>query len=138
MQVPLAVLADYANVTDNKKLNIMGIFNLITAVEVPAAHNQMQLVFVLEADPTERGAKKQIQIVLMDEDGTQLVTLGTEIQVPTGGPLVQRMNQMVQLNGLVFPRFGTYSFIIKVNDDQKASVSFTVEQTKPRVLPPTT
>jgi len=44
MKARIAVLADYANVTADRKLNVMGVFNVINASRVPAIHRQMQLV----------------------------------------------------------------------------------------------
>ena len=49
MRVPLAVLADYANVTTDGKLNIMGIFNRIFASALPVVHPQMRLVMRFQA-----------------------------------------------------------------------------------------
>ena len=53
MQVKLALLADYANVTAEGKLNILGIFDRINVVGVPAVHPQMHFILRLEAHPAE-------------------------------------------------------------------------------------
>jgi hypothetical protein len=45
MQVPLALLADHANVSAEGKLNLMGAFDVINARRFPAVHAQMHLVF---------------------------------------------------------------------------------------------
>lgn len=44
MEVSLALLADYANVTREGKLNLLGLFDRIDARAVPWVHPQMQLV----------------------------------------------------------------------------------------------
>ena len=49
MLVKLAVLADYANVTSDGKLNILGIFDRMNVLNLPAVHPQMNLVLRLEA-----------------------------------------------------------------------------------------
>lgn len=61
MQVPLAVLADYANVTADGKLNIMGIFDIIYAPQVSFVHPQMQLVMKLRTDIGKKECAKCIR-----------------------------------------------------------------------------
>lgn len=53
MNVSLALVADYANISREGKLNILGIFDRIAAQSVPAVHSQMQLIMRLEADRAE-------------------------------------------------------------------------------------
>jgi len=57
MQLRIAALADYTNITDNGKLNILGIFSQIHAVSVPATHPQMQFVVQFAFEPIETGDK---------------------------------------------------------------------------------
>jgi hypothetical protein len=136
MQVSLAVIADYANVSTTGKLNIMGIFDRIVAASVPVQHPSMQLVIALESDPTERGTTKNVEIRLIDADGAELVHIGGPLPVPANADLVQRFNQVIQLAGLIFPRYGDYSFRISVNGEQKAAVSFTVARPPAQPAPP--
>ena len=51
MELTLALLADYANISREGKLNIMGIFEQIFALSFPAVHAQLQLVLRLESSP---------------------------------------------------------------------------------------
>ena len=55
MDVTLAVLADHANVSDQGKLNILGIFDRILASNFPAVHPQLHPVLRFSASPAERG-----------------------------------------------------------------------------------
>ena len=68
MQIRIAALADYTNITESGKLNVLGIFSQIHATQVPAAHPQMQFVVQFAFEPSETGDKK-IRIVLQDADG---------------------------------------------------------------------
>ena len=128
MRVPLALLADYANVTSDGKLNIMGTFNTIRAVGFPSTHPQMRLITVMETDPAERGTTKTIEIVLLDADGNKLLQIGGSLQVAADAPLAQRFNQIVELTGVQFPRPGAYSFRISVNGEEKTSIDLKLEQ----------
>jgi hypothetical protein len=51
MEVTVAVLADYANVSQDGKLNIMGIFQEINATSLPFVLPQMYLVMSFSAGP---------------------------------------------------------------------------------------
>jgi hypothetical protein len=117
MQLRIAALADYTNITDNGKLNILGIFSQIHASAVPAVHPQMQFVVQFAFEPIEAGEKK-IRIVLQDEDARPLLTAeGTlNIQAPNSAdPII--VNQILVLNNVAFPHFGSYEFVIDVDDE---------------------
>lgn len=73
MKVRFAVLADYSNITQEGKPNIMGIFDIIHASEFPARHSEMQLVIRFEADISERGQQKELQVRLIDGRGEKIL-----------------------------------------------------------------
>jgi hypothetical protein len=127
MKIPLAVLADYANVTAEGKLNIMGIFNTIFVTsDFPALHPQLQLVFQFLVSPAERGETKKIDIKLLDADGSVLLGIAAETRLPQDMPANQEIPQIIGLNGLVFPKPGDYAFSILVNGEEKTTVAFHV------------
>src|SRR5215217_4763717 len=82
MEVKLAVLADYANVSQDGKLNIMGIFQEINATALPFPLPQMYLVLTFEAGPAEFGSEKQLRVVLVDSDGNERMSLKGQVKVP--------------------------------------------------------
>jgi len=131
MDVTFAVLADGANVTQDGKLNILGIFNALGASQFPAVHPQMFLVMRFEATRAEEGKTKKIEIQLADGDGGKLFTVGANLVVPTGTPgSAIRMNHILGMNGVQFPRPGDYVFNVLVGDDQKAAVDLKLVEAK--------
>lgn len=131
MDVTLALLADGANVTQDGKLNILGVFNALGAVTFPAAHPQMYLVMRFEATRAEEGKTKQVEIQLADSDGSKLFGVVTTLVVPQGVPGQPiRMNHILALNGVRFPKSGDYVFNILVGDDQKAAVDLRLVEAK--------
>ena len=62
MDVTLAVLADYANVSQDGKLNIMGIFQEVNPPLLPFTLPQMYLVLSLTAGPAEFNTTRDIRI----------------------------------------------------------------------------
>ena len=71
MEVDLAVIADAANVSQEGKLNILGVFDTIWAREFPFRHATMVLVVRVRADFTEGGGHP-LEVRLVDADGAQI------------------------------------------------------------------
>lgn len=129
MQVKLAILADYANVTTEGKLNILGIFDRIHVGRLPAVHPQMQFILRLDAHPAERDRVHTLEVRLHDPDGQTIFDLGGEV-VPRGGRPGETIssNQIITINNLNLPKAGEYTFVVFVNNDLKAEVPLTIEQ----------
>lgn len=127
MQVKLAVLADYANVTGEGKLNILGIFDRINLMQVPSIHPQMHLVLRLEAHASERERSHNIEIRLQDPEGTTIFEVNGDI-VPRGeGAQPIATNQILTLNNLQLEKIGAYNFVIFINNDLKSELPLHVE-----------
>lgn len=135
MQVKLALLADYANVTAEGKLNILGIFDRIRVQEVPAVHPQMHLILRIEAHQAERDRAHSVEIRLHDPDGETVFDVRGDI-VPHG-PHGQAIatNQILTLNNLQLNKTGGYTFIVLVNNDLKSEVPLDVELGTPEPAP---
>jgi len=132
MDVTLALLADAANVSQDGKLNIMGIFNALGAQQFPVVHPQMALVLRFEASRAEEGKQRQVELQLADMDGTKLFKIGAQLMVPTGSPAGQpiRLNHILMLNNVQFEKPGDYMFSVLVNDDEKASIDLKIVEVK--------
>lgn len=127
MQVKLAVLADYANVTGDGKLNILGIFDRINLVQIPAVHPQMHLVLRLEAHSAEMERPHAVEIRLHDPEGTTIFEVKGEI-VPRGEPgQAVSTNQILTLNNLQLEKVGQYNFVVLINNDLKTEIPLAVE-----------
>ncbi len=125
MEVPLAVLADSANVSQEGKLNIMGIFSQIDAPSLPHQHSQMALVIAMEV---EVGQEHQAGITCMDADGGTLLEATATIEVPIQDSTPRTtVNHIINLQQFEFPREGDYSFRILLNGELKRSVPLTVK-----------
>jgi len=131
MDVSLALVADYANISQEGKLNILGIFDRITAQTVPAVHPQMQLIMAIEADRAEADRDQKIEIELIDADGHKLFAIGGTMKFgsPPPGERI-KVNHITQLNNLQFDRFGIYEFKILINNEVRRSVPLSVIETK--------
>lgn len=124
MEVTVAVLADYANVSKDGKLNIMGIFQEINASELPFQLPQMYLVLSFTAGPAEFGSVRDVRVVLLHSDGQEVFSLEAEMQVPNAARPGRRayINETIGLAGVPFQQAGDYAFSVLVGDDEKATV----------------
>ncbi len=125
MDVPLALLADSANVSAEGNLNILGIFDAVVASEYPAAHPAATLVIQLRPRRSEVGMPARVVIRLMDEDSV-IAEIQGEFIVPalTPGGRVMGINQLFRIAPLGLPRAGNFAFHILVNEEEKAVVPF--------------
>lgn len=126
MRVPLAVLCDAANVSREGKLNILGVFSALRALQFPHAHPSMTLVVGLEATYTERG-EHSIDIRLSDADGNELLKLDGRAHLQSDRPGHPIFTQAIlTLNNLTFPRAGTYTVDILVDRRHERSIPLEV------------
>ena len=130
MDLKVLLAADYANIERQGKINVMGVFDRISAADFPARHPEMVLVMKLSAGPAEYGRTRKLVVKLLDEDATQeLVDWSRDIDVPpgSGGPV--EINQFLKLRDLVFPAEGVYTFYVLVDDDEKGTLPITLART---------
>ena len=118
MELTLALLADYANISREGKLNIMGIFEQIFALNFPAVHAQLQLVMRLESTPFEAGTHT-LRVAFIDADARELFAIPGSLAIPDSqaGENITT-NQIFVLNGLSLPRPGAYEFVISIDEQE--------------------
>lgn len=129
MKLLLLLTAEYANVTGDGKLNVMGVFDTINAPSFPARHASMYLVAKLGAELGEYGETRNLSIRLLDPDGNQLINLPGTVNIPKGqGGIKPEVNALVELKDIVFPKPGPHQFVIFVDKDHKGDLTLYVNQ----------
>jgi hypothetical protein len=136
MEVSLAVLADYANVSREGKLNIMGIFDRIFARQLPGQFPPMQVVIRLEAHFAEMGREHTIQIQLRDPDGETIFDINGSF-TPVGGEAGETapLNHIISLGNLPLKQAGGHSVVIWVDNDLKKEIPLKVVQAPAEPMP---
>lgn len=126
-----AVLADYAMVSKDGKLSIIGIFERLFSAKCPVVHPQMCLVLSFEADVADAGRTHRLEFQLIDEDGNVQFGFGGDMVVaaPPSGQN-SRFNHIVNLNNISFKDFGLYEFKVLIDDEVKSGVALTVAHAK--------
>lgn len=128
MNITFAVLADYASISRDGKLNIMGMFEQIGASSVPVRHPEMRLVLRMEVESAELGRDHRIEIRCMDEDGEALLCLEADLKLEKidmqTSVQTHKSDHILDIRGLTFKKFGGYTFSIFANNDLKKTIRF--------------
>jgi len=131
MDVDVALTADAANVSQEGKLNILGVFDTIWTRDFPFSHAAMVFVLRVRADFTEQGSH-HLEVRLMDADGGQLFKAEGPFQVPGGAPgRPVKPHVILGLGGVTFHKPGDYSFEIMVDNQHLKSVPLYITQSQP-------
>lgn len=124
-----AMLADYAMVSQDGKLSIIGIFERLYAQKCPVTHPMMCLVLSFEADRGDTGKQHRLEFQLIDADGTVQLNFGGDMQVAPPPPGENaRFNHIVNLNNIVFKEFGSYEFKVLVNGEVRVGVPVNITE----------
>jgi hypothetical protein len=123
------LVADYANVTADGRINVLGIFNQIKATQFPARHHTMWLIAKVSLDIGERAITRPCSIRLIDEDHNTILDIEGELPFRQTEPgLPPEVNVILPLANVVFPSPGIYNFRLYVNEESKASIPLQVVQ----------
>jgi hypothetical protein len=126
VNVDSILLADYATVTSDNKLTVVGAFNQIHVPKFPTVHPQVYISLVIHAHPREAG-DHNLCIRLLDKTRAELARLEAEFKLlrrkgPEGMPL--RMLIAPGILGLTIPAEGPYAFEVLIDDTYAATASF--------------
>jgi hypothetical protein len=127
--VTFAVLADYANVTRDGKLNVMGIFDRVFARQLPSRFPPMKLVVRLETQPTELNTEHGIRVQLAGPDGDPLFDINgtfTPRGAAAGRPIT--VNHVIGLADLPLRRTGDHAVLIWVDGELQREVPLRVDE----------
>jgi hypothetical protein len=130
MELLTLLVADYANIAQGGKLNVMGIFRNISANNFPVQHPSMVLIIKLGAEFGEYGGERSITVIFANPDGKELLRFNNPITVPqmVNGQRPE-MNIILEINNTVFPEPGRYQFIVMVDKDTKGTLALDVNKT---------
>ena len=117
MKIPMALVADEANISQEGKLNVLGAFDRIAAPNFPTVHPKMVFVFRVEAGYGDGERAVPARIRLIDEDDNLLFDAGGEIRAPQVAPGdFATSYQLFVLAGIEFSRPGMYKFVVTLGD----------------------
>lgn len=102
LNLELLVLCDYAIISKDNKLNILGIFDRLFVNKTPARHAKMFVVGVVSGEPD---SKQVLKLTIKDPSGKDILP-GQELKVNLGAN--GRSNLITELGNLPIPLTGEY------------------------------
>lgn len=123
MEMTVGALADYANRTDDGKLNIIGAFDRVVSAQFPFTLAEMFVIVHLRQDAGETRGQRDLQIELFGPDGRAVLSIRRGFEAGAGdGTPAGSIHSLVRLKGTVFPRPGQYEFVVRVDDARVGAI----------------
>jgi hypothetical protein len=109
MNLVLAIACDRAEVANDGKLNVEGIYNELSATDFPAAHPTLTVVLVIEWGMQDAG-EQPIRADLVDPDGAMVVTIQghTDVELAPDNEVPPQTRIVLPLENVVFQSPGRY------------------------------
>jgi len=138
MKTLLFLTADFANLTQDNKVNILGIFNQVFAPKFPTLHPQYHLVVKVGLEPGEEPKNRKLTLYLVGEDANaaKVKVFEETFDFPERiGGFDPEHAVIMSVQGMVFPAQGTYQFLLHIDDRFLASLSLYLRE-QPQPQPP--
>lgn len=130
MRVTFAHLCDYATISREGKLSVLGIFSNINTTSLPMIHPMLFVVFEIEMSAGELNRDIHAVVEAVDEDGKSIAKAEGSFRVAlTGKPTPgerPRVPQVLPMPGLRFEKEGLFSWSIWLNKVHQTDIPFRV------------
>ena len=133
MLINFAHLCDYASVSAEGKLSVMGIFDVINAPALPWTHPTFYIAFQLESTREEVNQSFAVRVECVDQDGARVFKVEANYS-PTATLAIgetQRHSQMLVLHNLKFSKPGRYEVNMFVRNELLRRIPLDIKQIVP-------
>lgn len=137
MNVSFALFADAANISQEGKLNILGIFDAVHVSQFPALHPRATFVLHMKATPNDMGTHAML-LRWINPRGTEMWNSEAQLEVGTPAPGQHEVDMpiIVQVD-LPLDMLGAYTMRVTVDGRDSAACVLHVRGTPPApVVPP--
>ncbi|HEU4565163.1 MAG TPA: hypothetical protein VFS05_10960 [Gemmatimonadaceae bacterium] len=126
MHVSFALFADAANLSQEGKLNILGVFDAVQVASLPTVHPRAHLVVRLKGTRADVGTHS-VTLRWLNPDAEELWSSTGELNVGAPPPGVSEMDMpLIASLDLPIDRAGTYTMSIALDDMATARVALHV------------
>ncbi len=130
-KISYLVLCDFASLSNQNKLNIIGAFENISATEVPSMHPQF---FIAGSIKVIQKGKYDFSIIIIDNDG---IEIAQKQNFPYDSAEAAKSNSqddnillLVQIVNLKLEKFGDYKVVLSADEEVLAEAEFHVVKAK--------
>lgn len=126
MHVSFALFADAANLSQEGKLNVLGVFDAVQVTTLPAVHPRAHLVVRLKGGRIDVGMHT-LTLQWINPGGVELWTSGGEIEITAPPPAVTEMDfPLIAPVDLPLDQAGGYVMRISLDNETRADVHLQV------------
>ncbi len=138
MIVSFAMFADAANISQEGKLNILGVFDAVQVAGVPTMHPRAHLVVRFKGTAEDIGTH-QVSLRWVNPGGVELWSSDGQVELTTPPPGVAEIDiPLIASIDLPLDLTGAYTMRVFVNGQQRGEVPLYVRSAPPTfVAPPT-
>ena len=134
MHISFALFADAANLSQEGKLNILGVFDAVQVATLPTVHPRAHLVVRVKGRRTDAGAHT-VTLRWLNPRGDELWTTTGELNIATPPVEVTEMDlPLIAAIDLPIDQAGSYTMNIAVDDQPRAEVRLQVRGGSPQMM----
>lgn len=128
MELILALACEDARQRPDGRLDLVGVFDELSAPGFPARQDRMTVVFVMQWSPGQEG-RQAFTADLVDTSGEKVLTIEGHTDVSgTDGPRRPRTELIMPLENVVFPHEGEYRFRLTAAEETRPAFSLFVSE----------
>lgn len=136
MHVSFALFADAANISQEGKLNILGVFDALQVGQLPALHPRAHLVVRLKGGAPDIG-RHSVSLRWVNPRGVELWSSDGEIEVEGVPPMATEMDlPLIAAIDLPLDESGAYTMRISLDATPHAEVGLLVRAAPPQFVAP--
>lgn len=136
MHISFAVFADGANLSQEGKLNVLGVFDALAVGGFPSVHPRTHFVVRLKGTAEDTGAHR-LSFAWVNPDGETLWSSDGELNVAPGpNPAFEMDLPIIAVIDLPLNQAGSYSMQVSLDGEFVAEVKLHVSSAAQVVMPP--
>ena len=133
MQVSFALFADAANLSQEGKLNILGVFDAVQVASLPTVHPRAHLVVRLKGSRADVGTHT-VTLRWINPDKSELWNSTGQLDIGAPPPGVTEMDMpLIAALDLPIDRAGTYTMSIALDNSAVAQIALQVRTGPPPI-----
>lgn len=136
MHVSFALFADAANISQEGKLNILGVFDAVQVAQLPAVHPRAHLVVRVKGSAADVG-RHQVTLQWVNPSGVELWSSEGQLDVENVPPGATEMDfPLIAAIDLPLDEPGGYAMQVAIDGAPQGSVSLMVRAALPQFVAP--
>lgn len=119
MRVLYTLNCEHADVRQDGRLDVHGVFHQLYAPGFPAKQDQMVLAVAIEWDEEGEG-RREFRIDMLDPSGSPALTVNghTDVSAHIPGDAPPQTRLVLPMQEVIFPVAGTYFFRLEVGEEK--------------------